>query len=161
MKTEIIYLHFNKGGASGFKKSFSQKIIKFWTRPKWYSFKPAKYCHTELQLYIDGRSFSARGFENEVGLRQINYTHPKRWDTVKIIVSIKTFETIKSNIFDIMQGRECIKGAYDYAVPFKKLCWHNKKWFCSEACAHALGIEKCNVYPDKLYNLVQKTRVFF
>ena len=130
----------HKGGG---KWWFVSSITKWYTR--------GKYSHSELVM-PDGTSFSSR--QDGVSFKKIDYTkHTNRWDFVDIEVSDKEFNKI---------GARCneIDGAdYDWVGVALDCVLHTKlhredQWWCSEAVAHALGINPELINPSQLHKIV-------
>lgn len=117
-------LAFYKGRRGGFAGLFDA-AVRWWTR--------GPYSHVEL-VFDDHLSASASTRDGGVRFKRIDF-HPDRWDFVEIggdwQAALAWFEAHKG------QG-------YDYAGLFG-FVWRpgngvNRRWFCSEAVAAALGI---------------------
>jgi len=125
---EAPFLIFYKGPGKIF-----DKLIRFFCR--------SKYSHVEL--VINGISYSADAWTNQVrGLPWTSFV-AGNWDVVPVAVDVDVAEKF-------LRG-ECGR-AYDFigvvgvAIPF----WHPQeraKWYCSELCAKALGIDPNAIAP--------------
>ncbi|MFH1998566.1 MAG: hypothetical protein ABIK28_02745 [Planctomycetota bacterium] len=129
-------------------------IIKFWTRKKFFG-PPAKFSHVEYYDSEKAKSFSADGYHNIVGWRDVQYSHPQWWVALEIpadeLTSPDMARLLADNIASKSEG-------YDYLGAFT--CrWDgrqdSKKWFCSEAVARCLGF-RSRPTPQKLYDRLVK-----
>lgn len=128
--TKNVLAMFHKGGSSSPAKRFGQNWIKLWTR--------SKYCHVELYFPETRLSFSARGHDNEVGWKDIKYSHPERWDCVDL--GIEGFDNL------IRRCDSLCGSPYDYWGAVNKHWQKTGKWYCFEACNWVWGFDPCNVY---------------
>lgn len=124
-------------------------LIKFWTRPKWYSLKPAKYSHVEIQRG-GGDCFSADGYIDLVRHKEIRFSHPERWD----FFDLGRYSTAEDDRIQFRCDR--IEGLhYDYLgailCPFRGP-GIDHRYYCSEAdlyvMAAVFGAIQTNLSPD-------------
>jgi hypothetical protein len=135
---------FHLGGGGTVAQRIMQHVIKGWTR-HWS-------CHIELVFPHSGLSFSARGFDNEVGWKKINYSHVDRWRF--IVLPIACGDEKYKAILDKCNGLCGMK--YDYfGAVMKKAALHNGKYYCYESINHALVLEACNVYGRETWDRLQ------
>jgi len=138
-------LCFHKGGGpdEGDSNRLMSRIIRWWTH--------GKYTHVELQR--DGaQCFSASGYENVVRWKQIRFSHPERWDFVNLdltmledIMILKRIDRILGSKYDYLGAVTCPwRGAHV-----------DHRWYCSEACAWALGIRPSNISPTNLWRYMK------
>jgi hypothetical protein len=138
-KSDYLIAAFHKGGSNGGKDTPMQKIIK-WRTGHWS-------CHIEAFFPDTGLSFSARGFDNLVGWKNIEYSHPERWmffELRNIPVGSKRYIQARDRAH-ILQGMK-----YDYfGAVMNKAQYHNQKWYCYESFNHIMDWCPCNVYGSR------------
>lgn len=133
----MVRIAFYKGPA----KEFLHKLGHFGTK----LFTGSKYSHCELIL--GGWCYSSSSRDGGVRKKAIDYGLPK-WD-VYDLPSFSEDEALAW--FEFHQGQ-----AYDWAgiwrFVFPFLPQKQTSWFCSEACAAALGLERPEDWsPQDLY----------
>ncbi len=133
----LIALAFYKGDGD-----ITDKAIRWWTK--------SDYSHVEL--YMHGMWYSTSPRDLEVR-RKMMQPKPENWDYVEVEVDYhKVIE-----LFTRTKGAK-----YDWTgillSQFIPLGRHSKsRWFCSEWCAEALGLDNSNEYsPGDLYKKVSK-----
>lgn len=120
-------LAFYKGG-----KRFFDRMVQWWTR--------SSYSHCELVFgYVPGSEAaecaSSSKLDGGVRIKLIDLA-PDRWDLVDLPFSD---EAAARDWFQLHLGENYdVKGLLGFVGPIKG---RSKKWFCSEACAAALGYE--------------------
>lgn len=110
-------------------------------------FTLSKYSHCEL--VIDGISYSSSPRDNGVRSKVIDF-NPEHWD----IIEVNADKQKALDFFNKELGKKYDwRGAIKSVVPFLIKNDPNR-WFCSEICAEALGIEDSEyITPVKLYLL--------
>lgn len=105
----------------------------------------SKYSHCEL--VINGTACSASIRDGGVRMKTI-YLDPAKWDVVDVDGDVTAawdwFATHAGQDYDFL-------GALSFVLPF--LPSRSKQWFCSEACAAALGRPDPDLYsPQHLFD---------
>lgn len=128
-----MYLAFYKG-----RGRFADRAVRLFTR--------GPYSHVELVRHKPkawGKFFalSASGRDGGVREKQIQYD-PEKWDFVAI-------PWVAQSSYD--RGKDLIGARYDYlgillSQLFKLQSHDRDKWFCSEFCAHAMGLDHPQTY---------------
>jgi len=144
---------FNRGGSSGAKRRISQKWIKLWSGL--IENRRQDFCHGEIFFPHTGQSFSARGFDNNVNFKMVQYSHPERWFVIELKSYIKGTALYHSMYEDCHKYLGC---KYDYVgAAFNKLNPHNNRWYCFEIINHIFGFEPCAQYGAKtVRNIIGK-----
>jgi len=112
-------------------------LIRWWTK--------SEYSHVEL--VVDGLWYSTSPRDQKIRSKYIN-PKPENWDYVDVTVDADRLE----ELFNRTKGAK-----YDWTgialSQFLPLNVHSRdRWFCSEFCAEALGLEGSNQYsPEDLY----------
>lgn len=94
------------------------------------------YSHVEL-IFSDGMAGSASFADGGVRLKRIEFS-PERWDFIELPAHLEPaarawFELHKDAKYDLLGNLQFILAPFGQA---------ERRWFCSEACAAALG------FPD-------------
>lgn len=121
--------------------TFVDKLIRVITR--------SKYSHCEI--VIDGVFYSSSIQDGGVRSKVINQ-NSGHWDFIEINGDI---QKIKKWFKDHDDEKYDFFGAFGSILPFfsKK----NNTWFCSEACAEALGLPNSGKYsPQELFEVFSK-----
>lgn len=108
------------------------KLVQWWTR------SPYSHCELVLSYQLDGEASecaSSSKLDGGVRVKFIDLA-PDRWDLVDLPLAD---EGAVRDWFQLHLGEDYdIKGLLGFVGPIKG---RNKKWFCSEACAAAIGYE--------------------
>lgn len=121
------------------------KLIGLWTR--------GPFSHVEL-LFSDGVSFSSSQWDGGVRFKKIDYSHKERWSFLDID-GIANESEVKYLANKLRGAKYDWLGIFLYEfLPFN--IQNSKKWYCSEICAHLLGLTPCQMSPNKLYKIVKE-----
>jgi len=107
------------------------RAVQWWTR--------STYSHCELVFSTDRNGESVCGSSSYLdgGVRIKNMVlDPTKWD----IVDLPGFDAVRaSKWFDVHAGqRYDVLGLFGFVLPFMRD--DRSRWFCSEACAAAIGL---------------------
>jgi hypothetical protein len=131
-------LMFYKGPATSLKHKIAHWGIKLFTA--------SKYSHVELR--IDNMCWSSDIRTGKVRVKEIPLN--EKWDVVEVEGNSET-----ANAWFLERAGQSYDwvGIFRFILPFLK--HRENKWFCSEACAAALGYENAYRYtPQKLFKKV-------
>lgn len=123
----MVQLYFYKGPASDKWHQLAHKLIC------WFTGSP--YSHVELT--IDGTSYSASARDNGVRGKVIDLS-TGRWDVVTLQLDPAQEMDALEWFGEHMGQRYDYAGVFRFVIPY--LPQRSKQWFCSEACAAALGL---------------------
>ena len=148
----LLQLAMYKGPANGFFKQLWHEAVCLITK--------SKYSHCELvisELSQDGASAVCASSSNRDGgvrIARIDLTSG-RWDIVDLPASPATVNRVY-NWFELHAGE-----GYDYLgllhFLFPRVVGDPRRWFCSEACAAALGLtDPWQCSPQGLLNRIQE-----
>jgi hypothetical protein len=137
----MMKLAFYKGRRGGLSGLFDT-LVRWWTN--------GPYSHVEL-VFSDDISASASMLDNGVRFKKIEWK-PDRWD----FFEIEGNEELAKEWF-----LENVGSKYDYLGLFgfiyRKHTGDCKRWFCSEACAKALGYKDAwRFCPNTLYAIITR-----
>lgn len=123
------------------------RLVCWWTR--------GNYSHCELVFGDDLKdAFCCSSSFRDGGVRQktIDLTSG-RWDTVQI----KDYDEARALawFFEHYGQKYDVPGLFGFILPWRT--HHPNRWFCSEACAAALGIESPHrLSPNGLLRYIQR-----
>ena len=140
-------LAYYKGRDSEVKKRFVTGIIRLFT---------GRYSHVELvfpdEMYKQLNSFSSSGWDGGVRYKRINFSHPDRWAFQSLgKFSIQQIGNLRAHC-DTMIGKKYATLDVIRRFGLGKAVNDPEKYWCSEACIHALNIAKIFV-PEISENL--------
>lgn len=126
MTSHIVQLALYKGRTRLFDRA-----VQWWTR--------STYSHCELVFNTDSHGVSVCGSSSYLdgGVRIKNMAlDPEKWD----LVDLPGFDPVHaSKWFDMHAGeRYDLVGLFGFVLPFMRD--NQTRWFCSEACASAMGL---------------------
>ncbi len=126
-----------------------------------------KYIHVELifpepLIYMES-SFSSRGRVKHLdnikrGVHFAKLDYDENWDFLSFNVSQKDALKIRKTAQSIVGAKYDNIGAIFWAaydIPIER----KSRWWCSEAIAHCLGIEKYRLTPVELYDYVKNNDI--
>jgi hypothetical protein len=118
----------------------------------WWTFTAGRFSHCELVVSgPDNEAVCLSSSYRDGGVRQkvIDLTSG-RWELVDIIGD----KAVALNWFLKNDGKHYdVPGLFGFVLPFRMNMRH--WWFCSEACAEALGLKRSwEIHPNKLYEIV-------
>ena len=158
------------------KKSWQPKKFRFdgWfgiliTLGNWMDGIFNSYCHTELD-FMDGTSFSAfegggrtdpkTGRTCSVGFKDIEYSHPERWEAITIDVTDprlprrwKSKAALRLECVRLSGRDYDVLGCIGQAIGIDSL-QDDKKDFCSEVVGGMFGVFRMS--PARLYNKLKE-----
>ncbi|MBY0243043.1 MAG: hypothetical protein K2X55_27420 [Burkholderiaceae bacterium] len=119
------YAAFYKGTPPGVRGIYNRGIQRWTNSP---------YSHVEL-LFSDGLAASASWMDRGVRFKRIDFA-PDRWDLVALPHHLEPgawawFDVHKGEKYDVLGNLQFVLACFDNA---------EHRWFCSEACAAALGL---------------------
>jgi len=119
---------------------------------RWVTQSPYSHC----ELVIDGVAYSSSGRDHGVRAKNIAW-NPEHWDFLELDEAVpEAKKALAKAWFEVHLGE-----SYDwfgliwFVIP---LPWEKRRrWFCSEACAEALGMSRSWAYsPQTLYASLRK-----
>lgn len=124
-------------------EEFLDKVIQWWTK--------SPYSHCEI--VIDGVSYTSSPRDGGVRGRIINWK-PEHWDFIEVHPDVQpTPEQVRQWFFDHWGQKYDWLGLIGFVFPKGLRFNSQKRWFCSEACATALGLSNPSSFtPQGLYD---------
>lgn len=120
------------------------KAIRLWTR--------SKYSHVELVI---GEYWYSTSPRLKKLTKRVVYPNPDHWDYISVELSIDEVEKLYNRTKDAKYDWFGI--VFSQFFPFK--LHTNKRWFCSEWAASAMGLEETLISPGELYDIVRRVDV--
>lgn len=156
MTTYVAFYKGNKGG-SGFKVTAAK--LSDWAIRK-ATHGPYSHCEVAV-MRSDGRFECYSASLRDGGVRRKVMSLPSnKWDLVEVPDLMTTrnrlqnlWKATKGKPYDLL-GTLCVGlGAHSKTINY----WTKDKWFCSEWCAEALGLEQPSSWsPNSLANEIRK-----
>ena len=172
---ELYHFNYPKAVKYGYKPSLKHRLIS-----RAIMLRSNPHTHTELRFserYYNRRSFSSTMQDKDNGCRfkDIQYSHPERWDIQRIPVSTFEEDKIFTQAYNMVlrnKGYDLF-GLLSFATPLKIIRGNKKKHWCSEACIKAVceGSERIRkdliifdnkdphryeINPNKLFRLIKE-----
>jgi hypothetical protein len=125
MAGQMLKAAFYRGTRPGMAGLYN-RAVRWWTK--------SPYSHIEL-VFSDGLAGSASFADGGVRLKQIEFS-PERWDFIELPAHLEPaarawFEQHSGAGYDLLGNLQFILALFGNS---------RERWFCSEACAAALGL---------------------
>jgi hypothetical protein len=127
------------------------------------------FCHVEL-IFSDGLSFSSTTMDGKpegVRFKQINYSHPERWDIIDLPQITPELEAKGRAYAETLVGQPYDRfGVARFVLPFMRQ--HATAWFCNEVVIDVghvmeqwLGVVAWEIGPNVFRRIVKAEQAVY